>query len=143
MLAIILCLLHKTHPEVRPLPIPFTGQCWLSQTRFNVILYEYYGPIWRYGCGLVNKIGLHLNREQNDALSYIILETRTAKVVIRFEVRLFLSRGYFLSYSHLAIPAKLHGPKGDQINKSLLYTSIMVVWLGCLNLVSVQTMGNL
>ncbi len=45
---------------------------------------------------------------------------RTATVVIRFEVRLFLSRGYFLSYSHLAIPAKLHGPKGDRISESLL-----------------------
>ncbi len=29
MLAI--CLLHKTHPEVRPLAIPFTGQCWLHE----------------------------------------------------------------------------------------------------------------
>ncbi len=88
---------------------------------FNVILYVYYGRIWRFGCGLANKIELHLNREQNDSLSYIILETRTVKVVIRFEVRSFLSRGYFLSYRHLAIPAKLHGPKGDQINESLLY----------------------
>ena len=34
MLAI--CLLHKTHPEVRPLAIPLTGQCWLSQTRFSM-----------------------------------------------------------------------------------------------------------
>ncbi len=68
---------------------------------FNVILYVYYGWIWRFGCGLANKIGLHLNRKQNDSLSYIILETRTAKVVIRFEVRSFLSRGYFLSCSHL------------------------------------------
>ncbi len=37
MLAI--CFLHKTRPEVRPLAIPFTGQCWLSQNVFNVILY--------------------------------------------------------------------------------------------------------
>ncbi len=88
---------------------------------FNLILYVYYDRIWRFGCGLANKIGLHLNREQNDSLSFIILETRTAKVVIGFEVRSFLSRGYFLSYSHLAIPAKLHGPKGDWINESLLY----------------------
>ena len=65
----------------------------------------------------VVKHELHLNREQND---YIILETKTAKVVIRFEVRSFLSCGYFLSCSHLAIPAKLHGPKGDRINDSLL-----------------------
>ncbi len=35
MLAIILCLLHKTHPEVRPLAIPFTGQCWLPQQGFQ------------------------------------------------------------------------------------------------------------
>ncbi len=89
---------------------------------FNVILYVYYGWIWRFGCGLANKIELHLNRELNDSLSYIILETRTAKVVIKFEVRSFLSRGYFLRCSHLAIPAKLHGPKGDRINESLLYT---------------------
>ncbi len=87
---------------------------------FNVILYVYYSRIWRFGCSLANKIELHLNRVQNDSLSFIILETRTAKVVIIFEVRSFLSRGYFLSYSHLAIPAKLHGPKGDQINESLL-----------------------
>ena len=90
---------------------------------FNVVLYVYYGRIWRFGCGLANKIGLHLNREQNDSLSYIILEARTAKAVIRFKVRSFLSCGCFLSYSHLAIPAKLHGPKGDRINESLLYTS--------------------
>ncbi len=57
---------------------------------------------------------------------YIILETRTAKVVIRFEVRSFLSRGYFLSCSHLVIPAKLHGPKGDRINESLLYLTCRV-----------------
>ncbi len=42
----------------------------------------------------------------------------SAKLVIRFEVRSFLSRSYFLKYSHLAIPAKLHGPKGDRINES-------------------------
>ncbi len=82
------------------------------QCNFNV----YYGQIWRFGCGLA-----HLNREQNDSLSFIILETRTAKLVIRFEVRSFLSCCYFLRYGHLAIPAKLHGPKGDRINESLLY----------------------
>ncbi len=87
---------------------------------FNVILYVYYGRIWRFGCGLA------LNREQNDSLSFIILETRTAKLVIRFGVRSFLSRGYFLRYSHLAIPAKLHGPKGDRINESLLYLLCVV-----------------
>ncbi len=27
---------------------------------------------------------------------------------------------YFPKYSHLAIPAKMHCPKGDQINESLL-----------------------
>ncbi len=45
----------------------------------------------------------------------------SAKLVIRFEVRSFLSHGYFPKYSHLAILAKLHGPKGDRINESLLY----------------------
>ncbi len=35
--------------------------------------------------------------------------------VIRFD-----SSGYFLKCGHLAIPAKLHGPKGDRINESLL-----------------------
>ena len=120
MLAI--CLLHKTHPEVQPLAIPFTGRsagCPKQGSQCNFI--RVLRP--RFGCGLANKIELHLNREQNDSLSYIILETRTAKVVIRFEVRSFLSRGYFLRYSHLAIPAKLHGPKGDRINESLLYIS--------------------
>ncbi len=68
----------------------------------------------------------NLNREQNDSLSFIIFETRTAKLVIRFEVRSFLSRGYFLKSGHLAIPAKLHGPKGDRINESLLYIVIGV-----------------
>ena len=41
-------------------------------------------PDMTFGCGLANKIELHLNREQNDSLFYIILETRIAKVVIRF-----------------------------------------------------------
>ncbi len=50
-----------------------------------------------------------------------ILETRTAKLVIRFEVRSFLSLRLFPEIQHLAIPAKLHGPKGDRINESLLY----------------------
>ena len=36
---------------------------------------------------------------------------------------LISSRGYFPKYSHLAIPAKLHGPKGDRINESLLYST--------------------
>ncbi len=72
---------------------------------------------------------LHLNREQNDSLSFIILETRTAKLVIRFKVRSFLSRGYFLKCGHLAIPAKLHGPKGDRINESLLYIKLIILKL--------------
>ena len=41
---------------------------------------------------------------------------RTAKLVIRFEVRSFFSRGYFLKCSHLAILAKLHCPEGGRIN---------------------------
>ncbi len=56
---------------------------------FNVILYVYYGRIWRFGCGLVNKIGLHLNREQNDSLS------SRQEPQNQFEVRSFFSRGYF------------------------------------------------
>ena len=28
------CLLHKTHPEVHPLPISYTDKRWLPQTRF-------------------------------------------------------------------------------------------------------------
>ncbi len=53
-----------------------------------------------------------------------ILETRTAKLVIRFEVRsFFFSRGYFLKCAHLTIPPKLHCPKGDWINESLPYQS--------------------
>ncbi len=112
-----LCLLHKTHPEERHTRYSvYRPVLAVPNKVFNVILYVYYG---RFGCSLANKIGLHLNREQNDSLSYIILEARTAKVVIRLEVRSFLSRGYFLSCSYLAIPAKLHGPKGDKINESL------------------------
>ncbi len=74
----------------------------------------------RFGCGLADKIGLHLNRE---LIILHILETRTAKLVITFEVRSFFSRGYFLKCGHLAIPAKLHCPKGDRINESLLYNT--------------------
>ncbi len=49
-------------------------------------------------------------------------QLRTAKLVIRFEVRSFYAcRGYSLKYSHIAIPAKLHCPKGDWINESLVY----------------------
>ncbi len=47
------------------------------------------------------------------------------KTAIWFEVRSFLSRGYFLKSGHLAIPAKLHGPKGDRINESLLYLELI------------------
>ncbi len=32
-----------------------------------------------------------------------------------------------MSCSHLAIPAKLHGPKGDRINESLLYIQITII----------------
>ncbi len=60
---------------------------------------------------------LHLNREQNDSLSFIILE------VYLQNWSLISSRGYFPKYSHLAILAKLHGPKGDRINESLLYST--------------------
>ncbi len=77
---------------------------------FNVILRDLLGVVWQ----------IWLNREQNDSLSFIILETRTAKLVIRFEVRSFLRLCYFLKCSYLAIPAKLHCPKGDRINESLV-----------------------
>ncbi len=30
------CLLHKTCPEMLLLAIPYTGQCWLPQTRFSM-----------------------------------------------------------------------------------------------------------
>ncbi len=59
---------------------------------------------------------LHLNREQNDSLS----SRHNRK--IRFEAGPQISRGYFLKCSHLAFAAKLHCPKGDRINESLLYT---------------------
>ena len=54
---------------------------------------------------------------------FIILElhARTAKWVIRFEVRSLLSCGYFLKHSHLSILAKLHCPKSDQIRESNNY----------------------
>ncbi len=51
---------------------------------------------------------------------------RTAKLVVRFEVRLLFSRGYYLKCSHLAIAARMHCPKGDQINESLLYLAAHV-----------------
>ncbi len=60
---------------------------------------------------------------------HIILETRAAKLVIRFEVRSFLSRGYFLKCGHLAIPAKLHGPKDDRINESTVYESTVYAFI--------------
>ncbi len=65
-----------------------------------------------FGCGLANK---HLNREQH----YPRDKNRKSSHYIRGKV--IFKRGYFLSCSHLAIPAKLHGPKGDRINESLLY----------------------
>ena len=37
---------------------------------------------------------------------------------------------YYLKYGHLAIPAKLHGPKGGRINESLLY---ILLYLLCTN----------
>ena len=47
---------------------------------------------------------------------------KTPCIIFIFEVKSFLSGGYFLRYSHLAIPAKLqHGPKGDRINYITLY----------------------
>ncbi len=60
MLAI--CLLHKTRPEVRPLAIPYTGQCWLSQTRFQ--------------CNFTRVLRPDIDYYNYDCLSFIILETR-------------------------------------------------------------------
>ena len=51
---------------------------------------------------------------------------RTPKLATRFEVRSFFSRGNFPKCGHLAIPAKLHGPKGDRINESLLYNYVCI-----------------
>ncbi len=51
---------------------------------------------------------------------------RTTKLVIRFEAEQLFSRGYFLKRSHLAIPARLHCPKGGQINESLLYNHVCI-----------------
>ncbi len=62
MLAI--CLLHKTHPEVRPLAIPYTGQCWLSQTRFSMYFIHVLRPDMTFGVWFS---WIHLNREQNDS----------------------------------------------------------------------------
>ena len=44
--------------------------------------------------------------------------------MIRFEARSFLTN--YLKYGHLAISAKLHGPKGGRINESLLYNFISI-----------------
>ncbi len=43
-------------------------------------------------------------------------------MVIRFEAGPLFKRIYFLKCGHLALPARLHCPKGDQINESLLHT---------------------
>ena len=53
----------------------------------------------------------------NELHRLIILE-QNRKVFITFEAGLLFS---LLKCSHLAIAAKLYSPKGDRINKSLLY----------------------
>ena len=56
---------------------------------------------------------------------HIIAGPLTAKLVLRFEAGPLFSRGYFLKCSHFAIAAKLHCPKGDRINESLLYIVVL------------------
>ena len=42
------------------------------------------------------------------------------------QVKILFSRGYFLKYSHLAIPAKLHCPKGDRITRVYCITALAI-----------------
>ncbi len=58
--------------------------------------YDVLGVVWQINEGIM----IHYPRPRD----------RTAKLVIRFEVALLVSRGYFLKCSHL------HCPKGDWIN---------------------------
>ncbi len=53
--------------------------------------------------------------------SFIILD-RVIRFDSSFEAGLRIIRGHFLECSHFAIAAKLHCPKGDRINESLLYS---------------------
>ncbi len=65
----------------------------------------------------------NINRKELYDFYYTAITLATGyKHVYRFEVRSCFSRGYFLKCGHLAIPTKLHCPKGGQIDKSLLYT---------------------
>ncbi len=95
------CLLHNTHPEMRPLAFPYTGQCWLPQTRFscNFIMagYDVLGMVWQW-------ITLE---------TIIILEAEPHKIYIRGKVG-FLAA--VISWGHLAILTKLYCPNGDRIN---------------------------
>ncbi len=47
------------------------------------------------GVVLADKIGLHLNREQNDSLSFNNLETEAQNIVSSFEVSRFLAAAIF------------------------------------------------
>ena len=70
-----------------------------------IILYVYYGRIWRFGCGLADQ---HLNRKQKTEWFIILHYPRDKNRKIRLNSSL-LSHGYFLKYSHLAIPALSQG----------------------------------
>ncbi len=114
--------LLQTRPEMRPLAILYSGQFWLPQTRF-LILYVYYYQIDVLGVVWKTSIERIINRERENC--------KTTNVVILFEAGLFFSRGYFLKCSHLAIAAKLHCPKVDQISKSLLYIQRSALYGSC------------
>ena len=62
---------------------------------------------------------IHLNREHNDQLS----SRYNRKKLVRG--RVVFKRGYLLKCYKLAIPAKLHCPKGGRINESLLYLGFL------------------
>ncbi len=78
-----ICLLHKTQPQVRPFAIPYTGQCWPGFQCNFIRLLRPDMTFWVWFGGLHLTLYLH------------ILETRTAKLVIRFEVRSFLAAAIF------------------------------------------------
>ncbi len=75
------------------------------------------------------------DQEQNNSLSFIMLETRTAKLVIRFGGKVVLSRGYFLKYRHLAIPNEFcfltYAPPNNSIApflRLLPFTLVACMW---------------
>ncbi len=110
-IASLIIILHKTRPEMwPPSSLFYIYHCMVSSIAAPNLIFNFCRfTDMTFGCGLAdhNCIRIHYPRGS------------IAKLVIRFEARPLLSRGYFLKCSHLAIATKLHCPRG---NESLLYT---------------------